>query len=123
MTDATPELVAALRDRAGDDVRVVGTHDDSDWEIAYMRDDLRDAYSTASVDDIADDLVFDALGVEQQESLYELGDLRATVRLFDDGFVVHVPVADHEGVLVSLGEDADLRGRDVVELARETAAE
>lgn len=122
VTDKSDDLVATLHGRVGDALRVVGSHDDSNWDIAYMRSDLSDAYSTESVNDIADDLVFDAIGVQKQESLYELGNLRATIRLFDDGFVVHVPVADDSGYLVSLDEDADLRGRQAVDLVAETVA-
>ncbi|MCG1002645.1 MULTISPECIES: hypothetical protein [Halobacterium] len=115
------DIAEALRDTVGDALRVVGFHEGSDWHIEYMREDVREGYADASIDDIADDLVLDVLASPRQESLYELGDLHATVRLFEDGVVVHVPTDDRSGYLVSLDAGGDYTGRDIVGVVRDAA--
>lgn len=116
-TDIADGLLAT----AGDALRVVGFHEGSDWRIEYIRDDVREGYGDASIDDIADDLVLDVLASPRQESLYELGDLHATVRLFENGVVVHVPTDDRSGSLVSLDAGGDYTGRDIVGVVRDAA--
>ena len=118
MTGSASSLVEALRDEVGDSLRIVGCHEGNSWTVDYVRDDLEGLYETDVIDDIADDLVLNVVASERQETLYELGDMRATVRLFDEGFVVHAPVGGHDGYLVSVDEDADVRGREIVELVR-----
>lgn len=119
MAEPQRDLAPELRDHLEDGLRVVGIHDESTWNIQYIRDDVVGAYGDDSIEDVTNDPVFDVLGTQQQESRYELGDLRATVRLFDDGFVVHVPTDSHEDCPVSLDEDAALNGRDVASLVQE----
>lgn len=114
-------LVEQLEDRVGSALRAVAHHEDDDWTIACLRDDLRAEHADAEKDDIAEDLVLTGLAAKRQEHLYGLGSLEATVRLFEDGFVLHVPVDDRSGYFVSLEGDADVRGREVVDLVRETA--
>jgi hypothetical protein len=120
MSGADGELVTALQEHAGDGLRVVGHHDADSWNVEYMREDVQSNYETDAVDEIADDLVLSQMGGGRQDELYELGSLEATVRLFEDGIVVHVPTDDHSGHLVSLDDDADVRGRSVVDLVRRT---
>ncbi|MFC3478956.1 DUF7522 family protein [Halobacterium litoreum] len=122
MDETATELADELRGRVGESLRVVGHHEGDAWAVDYMRDDLRDTYETDDIDAIADDLALSAVGNDRQEDLYALGDLRATVRLFDDGIVVHVPTDAQSGYLVSVADDADVLGRDVVSVVRDTVA-
>lgn len=115
------DIAEALHASVGDALRVVGFHEGADWHIEYMREDVREGYGDGSIDDIADDLVLDVLSSPRQESLYELGDLHATARLFEDGLVVHVPTDDRSGYLVSLDAGGDATGRDVVDVVRDAA--
>ena len=112
--------VTALQERVGDELRVVGTHDADSWTVDFMREDVQENYETTELDDIADDLVLSEMGNTRQEDLYELGALRATMRLFEDGIIVHVPTGEHSGCLVSLDEHVDVTGRDVVDIVRRT---
>ena len=122
MSEQTDALQFALADQLGAALRVFGHHEGEDWTVEYMRDDLRAAYDADAIDDIASDLVLSVLGGDRQEGLYELGSVRATVRIFDDGVVVHVPTDDRSGYLVSVDHSGGLVGRDVVATVREHAA-
>lgn len=120
MTGTDDELVDALRARVGDALRVVGRHDGDSWTVAFVREDVRDSYGRNALDDIAGDLVLGGMESAQQESLYDLGSLHATVRLFDDGIVAHVPADDRSGHVVSFEGVDGVVGRDVVEVVRRT---
>jgi len=121
VNEQTDALHAALAADLGAELRVLGRHDGDDWTIEYIRDDLRDAYDSDAVDDIAGDLALSVLGSDRQEDLYDLGAVRATVRMFEDGTVVHVPTDDRSGYLVSVEDSEGFVGRDVVATVREHA--
>ncbi|WP_232701509.1 DUF7522 family protein [Halobacterium wangiae] len=122
MTEARSSLVDSLHEHVDDSLRIVGYHGGNSWTVDYVREDLQGTYETDVVDEIADDLLLNVVANERQETLYELGDMRATVRLFDQGFVVHVPLGQRDGCLVSVDDDADVRGRELVELVRRVEA-
>lgn len=115
-------IAEALHDRIGDQLRVVGHHETDSWTVSHARDDVADSYDTDDIDTIADELRLDTVGDSRQEDIYELGDLKATIRLFEAAMVVHVPTDRHAGYLVSIDEDADIVGRDVVAFVRSTVA-
>lgn len=121
MQPAGTTLVEPLRDSVGPALRAVAHHEGDSWDLAYLRDDLRSEYGDGEKDDIAEDLVLTGLSGSRQESLYGLGELEATVRLFGNGLVVHVPAGERAGYFVSLDGDADVSGREVVEFVRQTA--
>jgi hypothetical protein len=117
--DDTTALVDALRGRVGDSLRVVGRHTADEWRVDYMREDLRDAYGDGDIDDIAEELALNELESDYHERLYDLGDLRATVRLFADGSIVHVPTGRATGYLVSVDDDADVNARTIISLVHD----
>ncbi|SEV97085.1 DUF7522 family protein [Halobacterium jilantaiense] len=119
MAGIATELVDALHDHVGDSLRTVGHHSADEWTFDYVRDELQDAYDEGDLDAIAEELALNELESDYQERLYELGDLGATVRLFDRGSVVHVPTAPATGYLVSLDDDADVNARDIIALVHE----
>jgi len=122
MTEQPAALQSALADELDTALRVLGHHEGTDWTIEYIRDDLRDAYDTDALDDIADDLALTVVATDRQEDLYDLGGVRATVRIFEAGILVHVPTDDRSGYLVSLDHSEGVVGRDVVATVREHAA-
>ena len=122
MNEPPATLQSALADKLGDSLRVLARHEAGDWTVAYVRDDLRDAYESDAVNDIAGDLALSTVGNVHQEDLYELGGVRATVRVFEDGVVAHVPTDDRSGYLISVDDEQAFDGRGVVAAVREHAA-
>ena len=111
-------IVASLRSGAGDSLRTVSYFSASENRVLYARTDVGHVYDEPDLDAIGDDLVLEALSKPQQESLYELGDLRATVRVFEEGTVVAVPVSPSRGYAASVDEACPLPARDLVERIR-----
>jgi hypothetical protein len=119
MDGTATDLVDALHGRVGGSLRIVGRHTAEAWRFDYVRDELRDAYDDGDIDDIAEELTLNEIESDYQERLYDLGDLRATVRLFEDGSIVHVPTDPATGYLVSVDDDADVNARDIISLVHE----
>jgi len=119
MDETGTALVEALRDRVGDSLRIVGHHTADEWTLDYARPDIEDAYDDGDIDAIAEELALNELERDYHERLYDLGDQRATVRLFEEGSIVHVPTAHASGSLVSVDDDADVNARDIIALVHE----
>lgn len=111
-------IVASLRSGAGDSLRTVSYFSASEHTVLYARTDVHGDYDETGLDAVGDDLVLEALSKPQQESLYELGDLRATVRVFEEGSVVGVPISPSRGYAASVDESCTLPARDIVERVR-----
>lgn len=101
--------VERLHEDLGDALRGVVLADirDREFDVLYMREDVWDMYEEETQRDIFEDAVFEALGRQRQEDLFEpLGDLRSTVRVFDYGINV-MAWEGRDGVFVGLGPDED----------------
>jgi len=108
MTDAETH-VEELRAELGDALRGVVLADirDREFDVLYMRDDVWEMYEAETQQDIFEDAVFEALGRQRKEDLFDpLGELRSTVRVFDYGINV-MSWQGRDGVFVGLGPDAD----------------
>lgn len=116
-------IVASLRSGAGDSLRTVTHFSASESTVLFSRSDVQADYDGPDIRAIGDDLVLEALSKPQQESLYELGDLRATVRVFDHGTVVAVPVSASRGYAASVDESCPLPATDLVERIRNAQRE
>lgn len=84
------ELVSACRTTVGDELRSITRFTDDDVDQLYLRDDLE---QSADLVGFAD---HERYGFRSQ-SLYEgteLGDYRATIRMFEDGYLTRVVVGD-----------------------------
>ena len=116
-------IVASLRSGAGDSLRTVTHFSARESTVLFSRTDVDGDYEDHDLTAIGDDLVLEALSKPQQESLYELGDLRATIRVFDEGTVVAVPVSASRGYAASVDDSCPLPARDVVERIRSAQRE
>ncbi len=104
---ACRETAEYVRSQMHDAVRGVFYYDDGGSEVIYLRDDLKELYDGSKARGVLEDLVFENVGDPPRlEKLYPLGELRSTVRRFDDGFLVHVPVDRGTGIAVTLGDEA-----------------
>lgn len=110
MTDDVDDLAAALREDLGETLRALGVgHLDSrEYEMLFMREDIREAYSEGMREDIFEEVIFDRLSHPQQSSLFpELGDPTSTARFFEDGAYVLYWADGATTVFVSLEPEVD----------------
>lgn len=102
-------LVADLRDIADDTVLGIGVYEDGDYEVLFIRPDFADRYAEDRLDEIARDMYLEGVSVEyQQQMLSDMGDLNATVRLFEGATSINVPLSESAGVGVGLDDEATI---------------
>jgi len=98
-----------LREQVGETLRGVVIADlrERDFDVIYMREDIWELYSDETQQEIFEDAVFEAMGMDHKEDLFEpLGGLEATVRVFEGGINV-LAWTDDYGVFVGLGPEED----------------
>lgn len=119
MDAPTEHLVADLVDEAGDGLRAVAAYRKNEYEIFYMPGDVEDQYTEAEFDRIYGEMLYERSAGEYVASLYRLGEMWATVRLFEDGTLVNAMPTHGNGLIVSLGADADPGLRAVARTCRD----
>jgi hypothetical protein len=118
-------LVAHLTRRAGDCLRIVGRYTPDDYELAYVRDDVREQHSVESFEAVVDDLREQATRQGSAESTYRLGDRTCTMQVFSEGLVLNFADADTEraaGTALALDPDAATRLTGFVEECQQRIA-
>ncbi|MFC7166843.1 DUF7522 family protein [Halospeciosus flavus] len=100
-------LATACRERAGDALLGIGYYEEGDYEVLYLQEGYEDVYTAERVHDIARDAYLENLSEEFQESLYhEFGCIRATIRLFEGGIVVHARLTDQRGLVFGVADSS-----------------
>lgn len=114
MTDiSTSRLVAWLKRKKGEELRVVGRYDSTEVEWLYRRDDV---HSTYTVDDFAASVdAYRGLvpAVESLTDTLQAGDHRATVNVYDQLVLLLYVLDPERGVVVSFDTPV---GEDMVEI-------
>ena len=98
-TDLDEELLSACRTMVGDELRSLTYFTAADHRLVYLREDLR---HDESIEPIARN---ERMGFASQGTFEdpELGDYRATIRLFTNGYLTRVIVGEH-GAFVTTDE-------------------
>lgn len=93
-------LIEYLEQRAREYHRGTVRYDGDDTTVLYLRDDLKQARLTSEIDRMLSRLRPEAH--PREERSFPFGELRATVRLFDEAILLHFPIGNDRGIVVSL---------------------
>ena len=117
-TDLDEELLSACRTMVGDELRSLTYFTAADHRLVYLRDDLS---HDGSVETIARN---ERMGFASQGTFEdpELGDYRATIRVFTNGYLTRVIVDDH-GAFVTTDEMKIERFRELAQAVEEILAD
>lgn len=97
MTDFE-SLVERMRTHVGDALLGLGWYDTDSYEVIYVSDNFATRYPEDKLADIAHDMYLEHISGEYQETLlYDFGELRGTLRLFEEGVAFHVPTGETTG--------------------------
>jgi hypothetical protein len=77
-------------------------HYDRDEYIFSVSEDLQEKYTERELNAIIEDFRLQDVGQEQQEDLYNVGELYCSIRAFDDAILLHFISGETEGTVVSL---------------------
>lgn len=93
----------SIEDRFGETPRAVIRYDGLDYD-AITRPDVRERYSDEDAIRLVNDVVVNQLILSDSEELYETGRYRASIRVFDEAWIITKPddAAAKTGYVVSL---------------------
>ena len=106
--DTHNRLITYLRDHVDSSLRGVSVYDQDDYDIIYIRDDLRSKRVRSEVDQMIDRLRQETRAREQRS--FPFGGLTGTLRSFEDAMVMHFPHTQDRGTLITLESEV---GRDL----------
>lgn len=101
--DRAEDLLRFLRERTGESLRGAGRYDADGYEVLYVRQDLARATLDAEVERMVAHLRNESRAREQRAFPY--GELDGTVRSFEEAVVMHFPLPQERGVVVTLDPD------------------
>lgn len=109
-TEAEP-LVEHLRERLGDELLAVVYYERGGYDVVYVRDDLTDEYTEPTIEKRIEEIGFETHERGLIERSYDHGELRSTVKSFDEAIECYLFVGPHSCIAVSLTPTAfhDLR--------------
>lgn len=117
-TDIDQELLSACRTTVGDELRSLTYFTADGHRLIYLREDLE---HEASIDDVAR---YERMGFVSQGAYRdpELGEYRATIRVFRNGYLTRAIVGDH-GAFITTDEMKIERFGEMAEAVEEILAQ
>ena len=108
------DVWAAMRDRVGEDLRVVTRYEGSGFETR-MREDVREQYTFDDDREVVDQTILRQLSLDDLESAFDLGSLESQVWVFERAWVVTWPdcLPGKSGLLVSVERGGEATLADV----------
>lgn len=94
------ELVDYLENRAAEYHRGTVHYDGDSTDVLHLRDDLKEKWIMSEIDRMLTRLRPESS--PDEERAFPYGDMRATVRLFDEAIILHFPTGPNRGVVVAL---------------------
>lgn len=88
-TFRTDSIQNGLVERLGESLRGVVCYDSGAYDY-WLRADVDSLYSEDEIRAFVDDSIVDQLSEEEEAGLFYLGDLEATIRVFEESWVVRV---------------------------------
>ena len=89
-----------LNDRVDDLLRGVVHYRDEEFEVVYLREDIREQRHRDEVEQMLSRITHE--GTTEEEQSFPFGHLRATLRIFDETIFMHFPIENQTGVVVAL---------------------
>ena len=89
-----------LNDRMDDFLRGVAHYREDEFDVVYLREDLREERHRDEVEQMLNRIKHE--GTAEEEQSFPFGHLRATLRVFDETIFMHFPIENRTGVVVTL---------------------
>lgn len=99
---ASFSLVEFLRSRTGEALRGAAHYDDDTYDILYIREDVREQYTSAEITQIFATLRQEKQTAQYQERALHLGGHRCSVDVYRDGILMNFIQNDFSGTVISL---------------------
>lgn len=93
-------LSTYLNERVDDLLRGVAHYQQDEFEVVYLRDDIRERRHREEVKQMLARITHE--GAAEEEQSFPFGHLHATLRIFDETILMHFPIENQTGVVVAL---------------------
>ena len=122
-TDTTPNtqsphrdhpIVEHLLDAYGDGLQGVMRYDRTEYDLLFLREDLRELYDRDAVSEVFEEAVLESIGANRQEDVFTFGELTYVIRGFEKATVVQVFAGNHEGIIFSTDDTVGLDVESVI---------
>lgn len=101
MTGETVDaLTPYLQDEVGESLRGIVLYDATEYEIRYIRDDLRTHRLKSEVDTMIKRVQRESRPAERQA--FPFGEMNGSIRSFEEAMVLHLPDTHGRGTIVTL---------------------
>lgn len=97
--DSHRRLLQYLKEQTDDYLRGVGVYDADDYELLYLREDLRTERVRGELDKMVTRFRQESRAREQRA--FPFGELTGTVRTFEEAMVMHYPHTQERGIVVT----------------------
>ncbi|MGB9988003.1 hypothetical protein [Salarchaeum japonicum] len=107
-SDVLDDFLAAAREQRP--LRVAVHYDGDDYTVLYRRDDIANVFTDEEFDEIVKNAILKGLDeTPEQGEFTRWGTLDMTARWFNEILLIHVPIGEWEGLIVSFdrGELSD----------------
>lgn len=118
MLNLTPSFIDDLQDEFGDSLRVVAIYENTETDIRFIRDDLRENRSDEYMNEVLSQISLEGMGYEHFEDFFNVGQLRCAIYSFDEAFIFHIPPDPFNGLVVSIDREADFDIDETVQLCK-----
>lgn len=95
-------LTEFLTEESGDDLWAVISYRRGSYHLAYVRDDLTDTYAESNLDGLLNEIGIETGERRSKERVFDHGDLRWTVKCFDDALECYLFAGPRSGIAVTL---------------------
>lgn len=100
------QLTEFLTAEYGDDLQAVISYRRGSFRLAYVRDDLADAYAESNLDGLLNEIGIETGERRLKERVFDHGDLRWTVKCFDEAIECYLFAGPRSGIAVTLNPTA-----------------
>ena len=108
LDDETHALVDAILEGSGETVRMAVRYDGDEFELLYVREDIDAQFSDAELTERVKALTMKGLGDPVEEgTLFDFGQLDATVRWYDSAVVATFPTEEWSGLVFTFDRVTD----------------
>jgi len=107
VVDDEGALVEALRELAGNALRVVAAYDRDGYAPVYVAPAAEERVRSQG-EQVHDELVLQGLGRGHLEDLFAAGDLQCSIHRFEELTAFHFAADEFSGLFVSVDSEADL---------------
>ncbi|MFB6119245.1 hypothetical protein [Halosegnis sp.] len=100
-------LVSALRDHPDASLRLAVRYSGEEYDAVYVREDVRERYTDAELEERIGTLVLKGHGDPPEEApLRDFGSLEAVMRFYEGVIVAHFPVREWSGLVFTFDREA-----------------